>query len=33
MHAGQLQILRELMDGRAGSDRYAIGDDEGRGSA
>jgi uncharacterized damage-inducible protein DinB len=27
MHAGQLQILRELIDGRAGSDRDAIGDD------
>ena len=27
MHAGQLQILRELIDGRAGADRDAIGDD------
>jgi uncharacterized damage-inducible protein DinB len=27
MHAGQLQILRELIDGQAGSDRDAIGDD------
>ncbi len=27
MHAGQLQVLRELIDGRAGSDRAAIGDD------
>ncbi len=27
MHAGQLQILRELVDGRAGSDRADAGDD------
>jgi hypothetical protein len=27
MHAGQLQILRELIDGRAGSDRGEMGDD------
>jgi len=27
MHAGQLQILRELIDGRAGDDRTDIGDD------
>lgn len=27
MHAGQLQILRELIDGRAGSDRDEAGDD------
>jgi hypothetical protein len=27
MHAGQLQILRELIDGRAGTDRSEIGDD------
>lgn len=26
MHAGQLQILRELIDGQAGSDRDALGD-------
>ncbi|QDP94936.1 DinB family protein [Microlunatus elymi] len=28
MHAGQLQILRELIDGRAGSDRDDAGDDD-----
>ena len=28
MHAGQLQILRELVDGRAGSDREDAGDDQ-----
>ena len=28
MHAGQLQVLRELIDGQAGSDRDAIGDDQ-----
>ena len=28
MHAGQLQILRELIDGRAGSDRADAGDDQ-----
>lgn len=27
MHAGQLQILRELIDGQAGNDRQALGDD------
>jgi hypothetical protein len=27
MHAGQLQVLRELIDGQAGADREAIGDD------
>jgi len=27
MHAGQLQILRELVDGRAGADRGDVGDD------
>lgn len=27
MHAGQLQVLRELIDGRAGSDRDSLGDD------
>ncbi|WP_199521398.1 mycothiol transferase [Jiangella anatolica] len=27
MHAGQLQVLRELIDGRAGSDRDSTGDD------
>jgi Protein of unknown function (DUF664) len=27
MHAGQLQILRELIDGRAGGDRSDAGDD------
>ncbi len=27
MHAGQLQVLRELVDGQAGSDRDSIGDD------
>ena len=27
MHAGQLQILRELIDGRAGADRADAGDD------
>ena len=27
MHAGQLQILRELVDGRAGADRADAGDD------
>lgn len=27
MHAGQLQVLRELIDGRAGTDRDSIGDD------
>ena len=27
MHAGQLQILRELVDGRAGADREDAGDD------
>jgi uncharacterized damage-inducible protein DinB len=27
MHAGQLQVLRELIDGQAGSDRDSIGDD------
>jgi uncharacterized damage-inducible protein DinB len=27
MHAGQLQILRELIDGRAGADHDAIGDE------
>ena len=28
MHAGQLQILRELIDGQAGSDRGDAGDDQ-----
>ena len=28
MHAGQLQILRELVDGRAGADREDAGDDQ-----
>ena len=28
MHAGQLQILRELLDGRAGADREDAGDDQ-----
>lgn len=28
MHAGQLQILRELVDGRAGADRQDAGDDQ-----
>lgn len=28
MHAGQLQILRELIDGQAGSDRADAGDDQ-----
>jgi hypothetical protein len=28
MHAGQLQILRELIDGRAGADRADAGDDQ-----
>jgi uncharacterized damage-inducible protein DinB len=28
MHAGQLQILRELIDGRAGTDREDAGDDQ-----
>ena len=28
MHAGQLQILRELVDGRAGADRADAGDDQ-----
>ncbi len=28
MHAGQLQVLRELIDGRAGSDRDSLGDDQ-----
>lgn len=28
MHAGQLQILRELIDGRAGADRWESGDVE-----
>lgn len=28
MHAGQMQILRELIDGRAGSDRDDAGDDQ-----
>ena len=27
MHAGQLQILRELIDGRSGSDRADLGDE------
>ena len=27
MHAGQLQILRELIDGRSGSDRDDVGDE------
>jgi hypothetical protein len=27
MHAGQLQVLRELIDGQAGADRDAVGDD------
>ncbi|WP_152364468.1 DinB family protein [Microlunatus speluncae] len=28
MHVGQLQVIRELIDGRAGSDRDAIGNDD-----
>jgi hypothetical protein len=28
MHAGQLQILRELIDGQAGPDRHDAGDDQ-----
>lgn len=28
MHAGQLQVLRELVDGQAGSDRDVIGNDQ-----
>jgi Protein of unknown function (DUF664) len=28
MHAGQLQVLRELIDGEAGSDRLQVGDEQ-----